>query len=235
MASSIPQARDGTLYLICGGDAGAFAQVRPLLEAMSGSLRWVGGPGTAAQVKALVNMLMNINTAGLAEALGLGAALRHRPRHADGRVRAHRRELARAGDRRRRHGRPRARRVFLGGARGEGFRHRARARRSVPAWACRSRRRRWRSTSAWSPRVTASSTSRRSPSSPSRAGRSDDRRSAARRPRERRDDHGRVLGRCGTGDLVRARARRIAPRVRPAGRSAGEHASRLRLRSARAR
>ena len=75
MASSIPQARDGTLYLICGGDEEAFARVRPLLEAMSSSLRFVGGPGRAAQVKALVNMLMNINTAGLAEALGLGAAL----------------------------------------------------------------------------------------------------------------------------------------------------------------
>ena len=75
MASSIPQAREGTLYLICGGDAGAFDRARPLLESMSVSLRWVGGPGTAAQVKALVNMLMNINTAGLAEALGLGAAL----------------------------------------------------------------------------------------------------------------------------------------------------------------
>jgi 3-hydroxyisobutyrate dehydrogenase len=49
--------------------------VRPLLASMSGALRWVGGPGRAAQVKALVNMLMNINTAGLAEALGLGAAL----------------------------------------------------------------------------------------------------------------------------------------------------------------
>jgi 3-hydroxyisobutyrate dehydrogenase len=75
MASSIPQARDGTLYLICGGDERAFARVKPLLEAMSVSLRWVGGPGRAAQVKALVNMLMNVNTAGLAEALGLGAAL----------------------------------------------------------------------------------------------------------------------------------------------------------------
>ncbi len=75
MASSIPQAREGKLYLICGGDEAAFARVKPLLEAMSVSLRWVGGPGRAAQVKALVNMLMNINTAGLAEALGVGAAL----------------------------------------------------------------------------------------------------------------------------------------------------------------
>jgi 3-hydroxyisobutyrate dehydrogenase len=75
MASSIPQARNGELYLMCAGDEGAYARVKPMLEKMSSSMRWIGGPGTAAQVKALVNMLMNINTAGLAEALGLGNAL----------------------------------------------------------------------------------------------------------------------------------------------------------------
>lgn len=75
MASSIPQARDGKLYLICAGDEAAYARLKPLLEALSVSMRFVGGPGRAAQVKALVNMLMNINTAGLAEALGLGDAL----------------------------------------------------------------------------------------------------------------------------------------------------------------
>ena len=75
MASSIPQARDGSLYLICGGDPAGFARVRPMLEKMSSAQRWAGGPGKAAQVKALVNMLMNINTAALAEGLGLGAAL----------------------------------------------------------------------------------------------------------------------------------------------------------------
>jgi 3-hydroxyisobutyrate dehydrogenase len=75
MASSIPQARNGQLYLMCAGDEQAFAAVEPLLRSMSASLRWIGGPGSAAQVKALVNMLMNINTAGLAEALGLGDAL----------------------------------------------------------------------------------------------------------------------------------------------------------------
>ncbi|HYC71873.1 MAG TPA: NAD(P)-dependent oxidoreductase [Opitutaceae bacterium] len=75
MASSIPQARNGTLYLMCGGDEAAFARVRPILERLSGALRYVGPAGRAAQVKALVNMVMNINTAGLAEGLGLGAAL----------------------------------------------------------------------------------------------------------------------------------------------------------------
>jgi 3-hydroxyisobutyrate dehydrogenase len=75
MASSIPQARNGELYLMCAGDEAAYAHVKPMLEKMSVSIRWIGGPGRAAQVKALVNMLMNINTAGLAEALALGDAL----------------------------------------------------------------------------------------------------------------------------------------------------------------
>ncbi|MGB8266533.1 MAG: NAD(P)-dependent oxidoreductase [Candidatus Velthaea sp.] len=75
MASSITQAREGALYLMCGGDEAAFERVRPLLQKLSSSLRFVGGPGKAAEVKALVNMLMNINTAGLAEALALGQAL----------------------------------------------------------------------------------------------------------------------------------------------------------------
>jgi 3-hydroxyisobutyrate dehydrogenase len=44
-------------------------------EKMSASLKYIGEAGRAAQVKALVNMVMNINTAGLAEGLGLGDAL----------------------------------------------------------------------------------------------------------------------------------------------------------------
>lgn len=75
MASSIPQARDGTLYLMCGGKRAVFEQVKPLLESLSANLRYIGTAGQAAKVKALVNMVMNINTAGLAEGLGLGAAL----------------------------------------------------------------------------------------------------------------------------------------------------------------
>ncbi len=75
MASSITQAREGTLYLMCGGKKPVFDKCRPLLDAMSVDLRYVGDTGKAAQVKALVNMVMNINTAGLAEGLGMGKAL----------------------------------------------------------------------------------------------------------------------------------------------------------------
>ena len=75
MASSITQAREGSLYLMCGGRENAFKEAEPLLKALGSSVRYVGKAGEAAKVKALVNMVMNINTAGLAEGLGLGAAL----------------------------------------------------------------------------------------------------------------------------------------------------------------
>jgi 3-hydroxyisobutyrate dehydrogenase len=75
MASSITQARQGTLYLMCGGKQEAFERAKPILEKLSDSMRYVGPAGKAAQVKALVNMVMNINTAGLAEGLALGEAL----------------------------------------------------------------------------------------------------------------------------------------------------------------
>src|SRR5438309_268585 len=78
MASSITQARQGTLYLMCGGAESTFDKVRPILTKLSHDgqlLRYIGKAGQAASVKALVNMVMNINTAGLAEGLGLGAAL----------------------------------------------------------------------------------------------------------------------------------------------------------------
>lgn len=75
MASSITQARQGTLYLMCGGKQEVFNRARPLLDTLGTSVRHIGPAGEAAKVKALVNMVMNGNTAALAEGLGLGAAL----------------------------------------------------------------------------------------------------------------------------------------------------------------
>jgi 3-hydroxyisobutyrate dehydrogenase len=75
MASSITQAREGSLYLMCGGSDDAFQRAEPILKELASIVRFVGKAGEAAKVKALVNMVMNINTAGLAEGLGLGAAL----------------------------------------------------------------------------------------------------------------------------------------------------------------
>ena len=75
MASSITQAREGSLYLMCAGSKEAFRNGEPILKELGSTVRFVGQSGEAAKVKALVNMVMNINTAGLAEGLGLGAAL----------------------------------------------------------------------------------------------------------------------------------------------------------------
>ena len=75
MASSITQARLGILYLMCGGRREVFDRAKPLLEKLGTSVRYIGAAGQAAQVKALVNMVMNINTAALAEGLALGDAL----------------------------------------------------------------------------------------------------------------------------------------------------------------
>jgi 3-hydroxyisobutyrate dehydrogenase-like beta-hydroxyacid dehydrogenase len=75
MASSIVQAREGTLFLMCAGDETVFHEARPLLDALAAEIVYTGGPGTAASLKALVNMVMNINTAALAEGLGLADAL----------------------------------------------------------------------------------------------------------------------------------------------------------------
>jgi 3-hydroxyisobutyrate dehydrogenase len=75
MASSIPQARSGTLYLMCSGERELFDELEPVLGSLGSDPRYVGTTGKAPQVKALVNMVMNINTAALAEGLGLGDAL----------------------------------------------------------------------------------------------------------------------------------------------------------------
>ena len=75
MASSITQAREGTLYLMCGGREDAFHKAELILKELGSTVKYVGKAGEAAKVKALVNMVMNINTAGLAEGLGLGSAL----------------------------------------------------------------------------------------------------------------------------------------------------------------
>ena len=69
MASSITQALDGTLYLMCAGRREVFESVRDVLVPLSDGgrlLRYIGTAGQAAQLKALVNTVMNINTAGLA-------------------------------------------------------------------------------------------------------------------------------------------------------------------------
>jgi 3-hydroxyisobutyrate dehydrogenase len=75
MASSLTHAREGKLYMMLAGKEESFRKAEPLLKDLTVSLRYIGGPGKAAELKALVNMVMNTNTAGLAEGLGLAEAL----------------------------------------------------------------------------------------------------------------------------------------------------------------
>jgi 3-hydroxyisobutyrate dehydrogenase-like beta-hydroxyacid dehydrogenase len=75
MASSIPQARNGELFLMIGGDEAIFNANKTLLDDISKALHFVGPAGKASEVKALVNMVMNINTAALAEGLGIADSL----------------------------------------------------------------------------------------------------------------------------------------------------------------
>jgi 3-hydroxyisobutyrate dehydrogenase len=75
MASSVTHAREGKLFLMLAGDRAVCDKAEPLLKDLSVKMQYIGGPGKAAELKALVNMVMNINTAGLAEGLGLADAL----------------------------------------------------------------------------------------------------------------------------------------------------------------
>jgi 3-hydroxyisobutyrate dehydrogenase len=75
MASSLTHAREGKLYMMVAGKEESYRKAEPILKDLTLSLRYIGGPGKAAELKALVNMVMNINTAGLAEGLGLAEAL----------------------------------------------------------------------------------------------------------------------------------------------------------------
>jgi len=75
MSGSIHQAHDGTLYLIIGGERAVVDDLQPLLTQIAKTQVYVGDVGRATTVKALINMVMNANTAALAEGLALGHAM----------------------------------------------------------------------------------------------------------------------------------------------------------------
>ena len=55
MASSITQAREGTLYLMCGSKQEVFEHAKPILEKLASSVRYIGPAGKATEVKTLMN------------------------------------------------------------------------------------------------------------------------------------------------------------------------------------
>ncbi|MAY70033.1 MAG: 3-hydroxyisobutyrate dehydrogenase [Halomonas sp.] len=72
VSGGIGGAKAGTLTFIVGGDADAYEQARPVLEAMGKNLFHAGPSGSGQVAKICNNMLLGILMSGTAEALSLG-------------------------------------------------------------------------------------------------------------------------------------------------------------------
>ena len=66
------RATSGELSIICGGDAGTVAACKDLFQAMGKNVFHVGGLGQGLAMKLVNNMLVQVNTVAVAEALVMG-------------------------------------------------------------------------------------------------------------------------------------------------------------------
>ena len=66
-------ATDGTLTIMVGGDAATFETCRPVLEAMSARLTYMGPSGAGQATKLCSQIMLGINTLGVSEALMLAS------------------------------------------------------------------------------------------------------------------------------------------------------------------
>lgn len=71
VTGSKPQAAAGELVFMVGGEPADIEAARPILAPMAKKIVHVGGPGSGARVKLLNNFLAGVQSASLAEALGL--------------------------------------------------------------------------------------------------------------------------------------------------------------------
>jgi 3-hydroxyisobutyrate dehydrogenase len=71
VSGSVVLVEKGQLTVMAGGDAGALARARPVLDALAAKVFHVGGLGTGAIVKLAVNALVHAIDVGLSEALVL--------------------------------------------------------------------------------------------------------------------------------------------------------------------
>jgi 3-hydroxyisobutyrate dehydrogenase-like beta-hydroxyacid dehydrogenase len=69
------RAIDGTLTVMCGGDATVFDRVRPLFDCIGNKVLHVGPAGSGQLVKLINQLLFDINAAALAEVLPMSAKL----------------------------------------------------------------------------------------------------------------------------------------------------------------
>jgi 3-hydroxyisobutyrate dehydrogenase-like beta-hydroxyacid dehydrogenase len=74
VTGSSPRAEDGTLAIMCGGDAADVERVRPLLETMGSLIVYAGPLGAGQAVKLVNNAVAAANAATLAQALIVGSA-----------------------------------------------------------------------------------------------------------------------------------------------------------------
>jgi 3-hydroxyisobutyrate dehydrogenase-like beta-hydroxyacid dehydrogenase len=74
VTGSSPRAEDGTLTIMCGGDADDVERVRPLLETMGSLIVYAGPLGAGQAVKLVNNAVAAANAATLAQALLVGSA-----------------------------------------------------------------------------------------------------------------------------------------------------------------
>jgi 3-hydroxyisobutyrate dehydrogenase-like beta-hydroxyacid dehydrogenase len=73
VTGSSPRAESGTLTIMAGGDAGAFARARPAFAAMGETIVHVGELGHGQVIKLINNAVAAANAATLAQALVMGA------------------------------------------------------------------------------------------------------------------------------------------------------------------
>ena len=69
------RAIDGTLTVMCGGDAGIFETVRPYLECIGNKILYMGGVGSGQLTKLINQVLFDINVAALAEILPMAVKM----------------------------------------------------------------------------------------------------------------------------------------------------------------
>jgi len=71
VTGSKPQAEDGSLRFLVGGDASVLARATPVLQAMGRTIVHLGGSGSGALMKLINNFLGGVQLASFAEALAL--------------------------------------------------------------------------------------------------------------------------------------------------------------------
>jgi len=69
VTGSRPQAEEGQLIFLVGGDAGVLERVRPVLSSMSKDIVFLGPIGSGARMKLINNFLAGVQVASLAEAI----------------------------------------------------------------------------------------------------------------------------------------------------------------------